>query len=79
VVWTLAWFATLTTEASDEQKWYIIRPMEGLLYSAALWHIALVVVEKGRRIPYLVYAILHMPAFYFVWIWAEVIATRFPV
>ena len=79
LLWTLAWTNILTGEANDDKKWYIVPPMRDLVVLAILWHIALVVAEKGRRVLYLVYAILHIPAFYVVWVIALVFATHFPL
>jgi hypothetical protein len=79
LLWTLAWTNILAAEANDDEKWYIVPPMQDLVVLAVLWHIALVVVEKGRHVLYLVYAILHTPAFYVVWVIALVFATHFPL
>jgi hypothetical protein len=79
VLWAWVWTNILTGEATDAELRYIVPPIRGFLFLAVLWHVSLVVVEKGRRIPYLVYAILHMPAFYFVYLFALIFATHFPV
>jgi hypothetical protein len=63
LLWAWVWSAIVPDEATKAQQWYIIPPMIALLILAALWHIALVVVEKGWRFPYLFYAIAHMTLF----------------
>jgi hypothetical protein len=75
-LWAWAWTNILNGE---DQSWYIVWPIIGLFISAALWHVALVIVEKGRRVLYLAYAVVHMPVFYFLAFIALVFATHFPL
>jgi hypothetical protein len=75
-LWGWAWTNIVNGE---DQSWYIVWPIVGVLILAALWHAALIAVEKRRRIPYLLYAIVHMPVFYVAANIALIIATRFPL
>lgn len=76
VLWAWAWTNILSGEY---QSWYITWPVRGLVISAALWHVMLVIVEQGRRVPYLIYAILHLPIFYLAANIALIFATHFPL
>jgi hypothetical protein len=46
------------------------------LLIAAFWHVALILVEEGRRLAYLAYAILFMPALFFISLVAGMAATN---
>jgi hypothetical protein len=76
VRWAWAWLDIVTGE---DLSWYVVWPIIGLVISAALWHVTLVIIERGRRVPYLVYAILHMPIFNVVANIALIFATHFPL
>lgn len=74
-VWALAWFFALSEE---NQAWYIVWPLEGLLGLAIIWHVALLVTESAR-VAYFVYALFHLPVFCGIFFLALVLATRFPL
>jgi hypothetical protein len=76
ILWAAAWYNVLQEE---NQGWYIWWPMTGFLYLAALWHIALVVSQKGHRFAYLAYAVIHMPIFWLIYVVAAIYATHFPL
>ena len=53
-------------------------PLYGMLAVAVVWHLALIVFEQTRGF-YVVYAAIHLPAFYLLWTLALVFATNFPL
>jgi hypothetical protein len=75
LLWAAAWNYALDEE---NQSWYIMWPMFGFIGLAGLWHIALLIAEK-ERIAYFIYAVIHMPIFYGIWVVALILATRFPL
>jgi hypothetical protein len=75
LLWAMGWNLALHEENQD---WYIVWPMLGLLCIVVLWHVALLIAEKNR-LAYAVYALLHIPAFYGIWVIARIYATRFPL
>src|SRR5690349_17864518 len=75
VLWAAAWNLSLSGE---NQGWYIVQPMNGLLITAALWHLALIALDKNRLL-YLAYAVAFLPVFYLVWNVALALATHFPL
>ena len=76
LLWAGGWALALHEE---NQSWYINGPFGGFIITAALWHIALIVHERGHRLAYLVYAILNMPALCLVSIPLDIAATHFPL
>lgn len=76
--WAIGWHIGLGSHA-ENQSWYIVWPMFGFIGLAALWHIALLLLENKRRYLYLAYAIVHMPLFCFATWLAMIYATRFPL
>jgi uncharacterized membrane protein YadS len=75
LLWAAVWNSALSEE---NQSWYIMWPMFGFIGVAAIWHVALFVVEK-ERVAYFIYAVIHMPIFCGIWFGALILATRFPL
>jgi len=67
----------LCPEGECHDLWRTL-PLHGALALAVLWHLALITVEKERNF-YLLYAAIHLPAFYLFWVLAYAIATKFPL
>ena len=76
LLWAAVWNFALHEE---NQAWYIVWPIIALLGLTAIWHVALIIFEKGYRLPYLAYALVHMPIFWVVYVIALIYATRFPL
>ena len=74
-LWALVWNLVLKEE---NQSWYIIWPMFGFIGIAVIWNAALIVTEKERAV-YLIYALLYLPTFFGIWLFALIFATRFPL
>jgi hypothetical protein len=75
VLWATAWNLLLHDK---KQSWYIVWPLVGFLGIAVIWHVALLVLEKDR-LAYLGYALVHLPAFWVVYVFAIILATHFPL
>jgi hypothetical protein len=76
MLWAWAWALALTDE---NQSWYIVWPMFGLVGLAATWHLALIIVEKPKRYAYVAYAAIFLPLFYIAMAIAVIPATHFPL
>lgn len=66
----------LTKQEGD--SWWRTYPIMGALALAVVWHAALILTEK-RRLTYVVYAVLHLPMFYALYVFAMILATRSPL
>ena len=75
LLWATAWHLMLLGE---NQSWYIIAPLIGLLVVGLAWHIALLIFEKNRLL-YSVYALVHVPVLLVAYEAAMIFATRFPL
>jgi hypothetical protein len=60
IIWAVACNGIDSEEAGD---WWRIYPFVGTFALAALWHVALVILDK-ERLRYVGYAICHLPLLY---------------
>jgi hypothetical protein len=75
LLWATAWNLLLHDE---NQSWYIVWPLIGFIGIAVIWHVALLVIEKNR-LAYLGYALVHLPAFFVIYVFSIIFATHFPI
>jgi hypothetical protein len=67
IVFSLAWGLATNPTHENDTAWYG-GPMLGCLVLVPLWHFALIVTERGRRIAYVAYALGHLPVFAWCWL-----------
>ena len=75
IVWATGWYHH---RGPFDAGWYVIWPMYFFILLTVFWHAALLVFGK-HRLTYLIYAIFHLPAFYYIWGWSMICATHFPL
>jgi hypothetical protein len=76
LLWTTIWGLVSYHHDPGILSVLIILPFFLFLLIAAFWHVALILFEEGRRLAYLAYAILFMPALFVISLLAGMAATN---